>query len=157
MTDCACGCKVFNSTYIVEDLTGYTLNLGWKSTIDETKFGLDSFTAVDITKGIFELAYTSGMLTNIGTLVATLQLVPSEGAPTESNNFKITVKKSAVDAEALQSETSFTALASALVSVNDWNARIDAVEADFIQRANDVEATYPQELLSLGSQLNQTV
>ena len=141
---------------LVEDLTGYTLNLGWKSTIDETKFGLDAFTAVDITKGIFEIAYTSGMLTNIGMLVGTLQLVPSVGNATESNNFMITVKKSAVDAAAVQSETSFTALASALVSVNDWNARIDAVEADFIQRANDMEAIYPQQLLSLGSQLAET-
>lgn len=141
---------------LVEDLTGYTLNLGWKSTIDETKFGLDAFTAVDITKGIFEIAYTSGMLTNIGTLVGTLQLVPSVGDATESNNFMITVKKSAVDAEAMQSETSFTALVNALVSVNDWNARIDAVEADFIQRANDMEATYPQEIISLGQQLADT-
>lgn len=138
---------------LVEDLTGYTLNLGWKSRIDETKFGLDAFTAVDITKGIFEIAYTSGMLTNIGTLVGTLQLVPSVGNATESNNFMITVKKSAVDAAAVQSETSFTALTSALVSVNDWNTRIDAVEADFIQRANDVEATYAPRLLSAEQRL----
>lgn len=141
---------------VVEDLTGYTLNLGWTSTKDETKIGLDAFEAADITKGIFELEYTSGMLTNIGTLKATLQLVPVAGNTVESDNFVITVTKSAVDAAAVQSETSFTALASALVSVNDWNARIDAVEADFIQRANDMEETYPQELLSLGSQLAET-
>jgi hypothetical protein len=141
---------------LVEDLTGYTLNLGWKSTIDETKFGLDAFAAVDITKGIFEIAYTSGMLTNIGTLVGTLQLVPSVGNATESNNFMITVKKSAVDAESMQSETSFTALVNALVSVNDWNARIDAVEADFIARANNLDATYPTRLLSAEQQLAQT-
>ena len=142
---------------VVEDLTGYTLNLGWTSTKDETKIGLDAFEAADITKGIFELEYTSGMLTNIGTLKATLQLVPVAGNTVESDNFVITVTKSAVDAAAVQSETSFTALASALVSVNDWNARIDAVEADFIQRANDMEAIYPQQLLSLGSQLADKV
>ena len=45
---------------VVEDLTGYTLNLGWTSTKDETKIGLDAFEAADITKGIFELEYTSG-------------------------------------------------------------------------------------------------
>ena len=149
---------------VVEDLTGYTLNLGWKSTVDKTKFGLDAFEAVGITKGIFELEYTSGMLTNIGTLKATLQLVPVAGNTVESDNFVITVTKSAVDAEAIQSETSFTALAMALVDVNAWNATIsgkvidwevdmEATKQTYITTMNDVEATYPQELISLGSQL----
>ncbi len=149
---------------VVEDLIGYTLNLGWKSTVDETKFGLDAFTAVDITKGVFELAYTAGMLTNTGTLKAALQIVPTVGEPIESNNFVITVVKSAIDAEAIQSETSFTALAMALVDVNAWNATIsgkvidweadmEATKQTYITTMNDVEATYPQELISLGSQL----
>ena len=149
---------------VVEDLTGYTLNLGWKSMVDETKFGLDAFEAVGITKGIFELEYTSGMLTNIGTLKATLQLVPVAGNTVESDNFVITVTKSAIDAEAIQSETSFTALAMALVDVNAWNATIsgkvidweadmEATKQTYITTMNDVEATYPQELISLGSQL----
>ncbi len=149
---------------VVEDLIGYTLNLGWKSTVDETKFGLDAFTAVDITKGVFELAYTAGMLTNTGTLKAALQIVPTVGEPIESNNFVITVVKSAIDAEAIQSETSFTALAMALVDVNAWNATIsgkvidwevdmEATKQTYITTMNDVEATYPQELTSLGSQL----
>ena len=138
---------------VVEDLTGYTLNLGWTSTKDETKIGLDAFEAADITKGIFELEYTSGMLTNIGTLKATLQLVPVAGNTVESDNFVITVTKSAVDAAAVQSETSFTALASALVSVNDWNMRIDDVEQDFIDRANNLDATYPTRLVSVEQQL----
>ena len=149
---------------VVEDLTGYTLNLGWKSTVDETKFGLDAFEPVGITKGIFELEYTSGMLTNIGTLKATLQLVPVAGNTVESDNFVITVTKSAVDAEAIQSETSFTALAMALVDVNAWNATISGKvidwEADmeatkqlYIDTLNDAEAAYPQELVSLQGQL----
>ena len=149
---------------VVEDLIGYTLNLGWKSTIDETKFGLDAFTAVDITKGVFELAYTAGMLTNTGTLKAALQIVPTVGEPIESNNFVITVVKSAIDAEAIQSETSFTALAMALVDVNAWNATIsgkvidweadmEATKQTYITTMNDVEATYPIELNSVKSQL----
>ena len=149
---------------VVEDLIGYTLNLGWKSTIDETKFGLDAFTAVDITKGVFELAYTVGMLTNTGTLKAALQIVPTVGEPIESNNFVITVVKSAIDAEAIQSETSFTALAMALVDVNAWNATIsgkvidweadmEATKQTYITTMNDVEATYPIELNSVKSQL----
>ena len=113
---------------IVEDLTGYTLNLGWTSVRDPSKFGLDAFDDVDITKGIFEIEYTSGMLTNVGPLNASLQLVPpGQGRPIESNNFKLTVKNSAINPEAIQGETSFSTLENALVEVNGWNARIDVV------------------------------
>lgn len=142
---------------IVEDLTGYTLNLGWVSTKDATKFGLDVFEVVDITEGIFEIPYTSGMLSNLGYLTGTLQLVPPVGNTIESNNFVITVVKSGIDAEAIQSETSFTALATALVEVNGWNDRIDVVEADFIARANNLDTIYPTRLVSLEQQLAQTV
>ena len=155
--------KVVNSG-VVEDLTGYTLNLGWKSQKDPTKFGLDAFEVVDVTKGIFELSYTSGMLSNFGYLTGALQLVPTVGEPIESNNFVITVVKSAVDTEAIQSETSFTALALALVNVNAWNATISGKVIDweddmtatkqlYIDNMEEVEATYPQELLSITSQL----
>lgn len=153
---------------VVEDLTGYTLNLGWTSTKDETKFGLDAFEAADITKGIFELEYTSGMLTNIGTLKAALQLVPTVGNTVESNNFAITVTRSAVDAEGVQSETSFSTLTTALVQVNGWNATIDGKvidwEADmaatkqlYIDNMEEVESTYPIELNSVKQQLEQTL
>jgi len=137
--------KVINGG-IVEDLTGYTLNLGWQSSIDETKFGLDAFEAVDISEGIFEIAYTSGMLSNYGRLVGTLQLVPTTGQPIESNNFNILVKKSAINPEAIQGETSFSTLENALVEVNDWNARIDVVEQDFKDRADALDGAYPVRL-----------
>ena len=132
---------------IIEDLTGYTLNLGWTSVRDPSKFGLDAFDDVDITKGIFEIEYTSGMLTNIGPLNASLQLVPpGEGRPIESNNFKLTVKNSAINPEAIQGETSFKALENALVEVNGWNTRIDLVEQEFKDRADALDGTYPVRL-----------
>lgn len=142
---------------VIEDLTGFTLNLGWTSTKDETKFGLDAFDVVDATKGLYELDYTSGMLTNIGTLKAALQLVPMVGNTVESNNFVITVSRSAVDAEAIQSETSFTALTSALVEVQGWNARIDDVEQQYIDKANNLDATYPTRLVSVEQQLAEKI
>lgn len=150
---------------IVEDLTGYTLNLGWISVRDPSKFGLDAFDDVDITKGIFEIEYTSGMLANIGPLNASLQLVPpGEGRPIESNNFKLTVKNSAINPAAIQGETSFSTLENALVEVNGWNTTIDgkvvAWEADmaatkqlYIDNMEEVERTYPQELVSLSQKL----
>lgn len=137
--------KVINGG-IVEDLTGYTLNLGWQSSIDETKFGLDAFEAVDISEGIFEIAYTSGMLSNYGRLVGTLQLVPTTGQPIESNNFNILVKNSAINPAAIQGETSFSTLENALVEVNGWNVRIDAVEQEFKNRADALDGAYPVRL-----------
>ena len=132
---------------IVEDLTGYTLNLGWTSVRDPSKFGLDAFDDVDITKGIFEIEYTSGMLTNIGPLNASLLLVPpGEGRPIESNNFKLTVKNSAINPGAIQGETSFSTLENALVEVNGWNVRIDAVEQEFKDRADALDGAYPVRL-----------
>ncbi|NLD32793.1 MAG: SGNH/GDSL hydrolase family protein [Trichococcus flocculiformis] len=132
---------------IIEDLTGYTLNLGWTSVRDPSKFGLDAFDDIDITKGIFEIEYTSGMLTNVGPLNASLQLVPpGEGRPIESNNFKLTVKNSAINPEAIQGETSFKALENALVEVNGWNARIDVIEQDFKDRADALDGAYPVRL-----------
>ena len=114
---------------------------------DPSKFGLDAFDAVDITKGIFEIEYTSGMLTNIGPLNASLQLVPpGEGRPIESNNFKLTVKNSAINASAIQGETSFSTLENALVEVNGWNARIDVVEQEFKDRADALDGAYPVRL-----------
>lgn len=132
---------------IIEDLTGYTLNLGWTSVRHPSKFGLDAFDDVDITKGIFEIEYTSGMLTNIGPLNAALQLVPpGEGRPVESNNFKLTVKNSAINPAAIQGETSFSTLENALVEVNGWNVRIDAVEQEFKNRADALDGAYPVRL-----------
>ena len=123
------------------------MNLGWTSVRDPSKFGLDAFDDVDIRKGIFKIEYTSGMLTNIGPLNASLQLVPpGEGRPIESNNFKLTVKNSAVNPEAIQGETSFSTLENALVEVNGWNARIDVVEQEFKDRADALDEAYPVRL-----------
>lgn len=141
---------------IIEDLTGYTLNLGWTSVRDPSKFGLDAFDDVDITKGIFEIEYTSGMLTNVGPLNASLQLVPpGEGRPIESNNFKLTVKNSAINPEAIQGETSFSTLENALVEVNGWNARIDVVEQEFKDRADALDEAYPVRLNAAEQSVSQ--
>jgi len=47
-------------------------------------------------------------------------------------------------------------LASALIEVQSWNARIDDVEQDFIDRANNLDATYPTRLVSVEQQLAET-
>ena len=135
---------------LIESQAGVTVNLGWRHA-SVGNSGLDPFEVVDAAQGIFEISYPREML-NPGRVTAVIQIIDGETI-TETKNFVIQVEKSPIDETSIVSSNSFTVLQEALIKVNDWNARIDAVEADFIQRANDMEATYPQELLSLGSQL----
>ena len=137
-----------------KDTTGITLNLKWAHTTVSGLQNLDPFEAVDLTKGLYKITYPTDMLRK-GKVDAFIQIIDS-GKLIGSRNIKINVEATVGDDTAIESSNEFRALASALVEVNGWNDRIDAVEADFIQRANDMEATYPQELLSLGSQLAQT-
>ena len=112
--------QVFNQE-TTESLSGTTLSLGWKSRTG-TK-GLDAFDVVDASKGIFEIYYTTEMLSNIGNLEASLILIDSTGR-IESGTFTISVRPSTVDDEAVESENSFTALTEALVKVNDFESQL---------------------------------
>jgi len=68
----------------------------------------------------------------------------------------ISVESTVGDDSAIESSNSFSALASALIEVQSWNARIDDVEQDFIDRANNLDATYPTRLVSVEQQLAET-
>jgi hypothetical protein len=139
---------------LMKDTTGITLILKWEHTSVGNQ-GLDNFEAVDPSKGLYKITYPTEML-NRGKVRAFIRIIDS-GKLAGTRNIEITVDRGVGDDTAIASSDSFTALASALIEVNYWNARIDAVEADFIQRANDVEATYPQELVSLTSQLAEKI
>lgn len=99
----------------VEDVTGVGLNLYWE-TKDRHHNGLDNFDLIDAKAGIFELYFTTGMLSNIGDLRANLHLINlnagSEGAIT-SKPFTIEVRRG-INTEAVESEDSFSALTEAL-------------------------------------------
>ncbi len=85
--------------------------------------GLDAFNVVDASKGIFEIYYTTEMLSNIGNIEASLILIDSTGR-IESSTFTISVTPSTIDDESVESENSFTALTEALVKVNDFDAQL---------------------------------
>ena len=104
-----------------EVLPGTTLSLGWKSRNGAK--GLDAFNVVDASKGIFEIYYTTEMLSNIGNIEASLILIDSTGR-IESGTFTISVRPSIVDDESIESENSFTALTKALVKVNEIDAQL---------------------------------
>lgn len=142
--------QIINNS-LVENLTGVTLNLAWR-TKDNSNFGLDVFKVIDATKGIFEILYTTEMLSNVKKLKASLVMIDSTGR-TESNEFDIDVKPSVVNDGSVQSQNSFTALTSALVKVNEWNGRIDAVEQDYADRAEALEQTYAPKLTEVTAKL----
>ena len=119
---------------VTEVLSETTLSLGWKSR--KGAKGLDAFNVVDASKGIFEIYYTTEMLSNIGNLEASLILIDSTGR-IESSTFTISVRPSTVDDESVESENSFTALTEALVKVND-------LEDNYAPRLNEVTAQLAQ-------------
>lgn len=129
---------------VIEDLSGASLSLFWE-TRDKTNKGLDAFTAVDATKGEFEIYYTTGMLSNEGTLNANLVLVDTSGRVV-SEPFTITVFKG-IDDDAIQSSDSFTALTEALAQVSTINNKADRAELLAL------ESTFEQNKLSVEQQL----
>jgi len=119
---------------VTENLSGTTLSLGWKSR--KGAKGLDAFNVVDASKGIFEIYYTTEMLSNIGNLEASLILIDSTSR-IESSTFTISVRPSTVDDESVESENSFTALTEALVKVNDFDARLAQTEDKLDKKVGD--------------------
>jgi len=142
---------VLTENGLVKNTTGVSLLFKWEHTRITGAQGLEDFEPLDLTKGEYIVTYPTEM-NHEGYVKAEIRIIDN-GKYAGSRNMKIQVEPSVGDDTAMESSNQFSALVTALLEVNSWNARIDAVEADFIQRANDVEATYPQELLSLGSQL----
>ena len=135
---------------LMKDTTGITLILKWEHTSVGNQ-GLDNFEAVDPSKGLYKITYPTEML-NRGTVRAFIQIIDS-GKLAGTRNIEITVDRGVGDDTAIVSSDSFSALASALIEVQSWNDRIDDVEQDFIDRANNLDATYPIELNSVKQQL----
>lgn len=130
----------------VENLTGATLHLYWE-TKDKAHYGLDAFDASDISKGEFEIFYTTGMLSNVGELDATLVLVDGTGKVV-SDWFKITVTRG-INEGAIESENSFSSLTQALIDISN-------LETKYAPRLNDLTAQLQQTEQNLNAQLAQT-
>ena len=139
---------------LMKDTTGIALNLKWEHTSVGNQ-GLDNFEAVDLSKGLYKITYPTEML-NRGKIRAFIQIIDS-GKLAGTRNIEITVDRGVGDDIAIASSDSFSALASALIEVQSWNDRIDDVEQDFIDRANNLDATYPTRLVSVEQQLADRV
>lgn len=117
---------------LMKDTTGIALNLKWEHTSVGNQ-GLDNFEAVDLSKGLYKITYPTEML-NRGKVRAFIQIIDS-GKLTGTRNIEIAVDRGVGDDTAIASSDSFTALAQALIDVNN------------------LESTYAPELLSIKQQL----
>ena len=102
---------------MIEDLSGYTLALGWKHTVSGVD-GLDVFEdRSEANVGIFEMAYTENLMTNLGNLKASLVLTSVEDmVVAESNDFYVKVDDSPFGADAERGVGSYTRLAQILLN-----------------------------------------
>ena len=153
---------VLTENGLVKNTTGVSLLFKWEHTRITGAQGLEDFEPLDLTKGDYIVTYPTEM-NHEGYVKAEIRIIDN-GKYAGSRNMKIQVEPSVGDDTAMESSNQFSALVTALLQVNSWNTTIDGKivewEADmeatkqlYIDTMNDVEATYPQELLSLGSQL----
>ena len=117
---------------LMKDTTGIALNLKWEHTSVGNQ-GVDNFEALDLSKGLYKITYPTEML-NRGKIRAFIQIIDS-GKLAGIKNIEITVDRGVGDDTAIASSDSFTALAQALIDVNN------------------LESTYAPELLSVKQQL----
>lgn len=104
---------------VYDNVVGGSLHLYWNSKTHKTN-GLDVFTLVNEEEGLYELYYTTELLSNIGPLSCNLYFVDNEGSIT-SEEFMIYVFKG-INIDAIQSSDSFSSLMDALsrvVSIED--------------------------------------
>ena len=137
---------------LMKDTTGITLNLKWEHTSAGNQ-GLDNFEVVDLSKGLYKITYPTEML-NRGKVRAFIQIVDG-GKLAGTRNIEITVDRGVGDDTAIASSDSFSALAQALIDVNNLEStyapRLLAAEQQLADRADELA------LLSLSNQLAETV
>ena len=156
---------VLTENGIVKNTTGVSLLFKWEHTRIAGAQGLEDFEPLDLTKGEYIVTYPTEM-NHEGYVKAEIRIIDN-GKYAGSRNMKIQVEPSVGDDTAMESSNQFSALVTALLQVNSWNTTIDgkiveweddmaATKQLYIDNMEEVESTYPQQLLSLGSQLAET-
>ena len=116
----------------VANTTGTTLNLGWTH-LATGGTGLDSFTIVDVTQGIYKHSFTTAFL-QPGRVECSIQIVTGEDI-VNSRTFIVDVDGSTYDETAVESDNSFTALQDALLTVSSIEGEIVRIDAQLAQIA----------------------
>ena len=146
---------------IIKDTTGITLRLQW-SHLSVGASGFTEFEVVDATKGLYKVKYPTSML-HRGRVEAFIRITDN-GILSGTRNLLITVERMVGSDETIEAEDDFSALQSALTKLSIWEAtisgKVDTWEGDmeatkqlYIDTLAAAEAAYPQELVSLKSEL----
>lgn len=153
---------VLTENGLVKNTTGVSLLFKWEHTRIGGAQGLEDFEPLDLTKGEYIVTYPTEM-NHEGYVKAEIRIIDN-GKYAGSRNMKIQVEPSVGDDTAMESSNQFSALVTALLQVNSWNTTIDgkiveweddmtATKQLYIDKMNEVDATYPIELNSVKQQL----
>ena len=149
---------------MIKDTTGITLRLQW-SHVSVVVSGFTDFEVVDATKGLYKVKYPTSML-HRGRVEAFIRITDN-GTLSGTRNLMITVERMVASDETIEASDDFSALQTALTRLGVWEAtisgKVDTWESDmdatkqlYIDTLAAAEAAYPQELVSLTSQLAET-
>jgi hypothetical protein len=146
--------QITNNGEIV-DTTGTSLNLGWTH-LSTGGTGLDSFTAVDLTQGIYKHSFTTAFL-QPGRVECSIQIVTGTDI-VNSRTFIVEVDGSTYDETAVESDNSFTALQDALTTVISLDERLDNIVSGTTQDSEVIDARFSNvtgnSFVNLGSRLD---
>ena len=123
----------------VANTTGTTLNLGWTH-LATGGTGLDSFTTVDVSQGIYKHSFTTAFL-QPGRVECSIQIVIGTDI-VNSRTFIVDVAPSSFNEGAVASDNSFTALQDALTTVVHLDGRIDNIVSGATQDSEVIDARF---------------
>lgn len=122
---------------LMKDTTGIALNLKWEH-MSVGNQGVDNFEEVDLTKGLYKITYPIEML-NLGTVRAYIQIIDN-GKSAGIRNLKITIERGVGDDTVIVRSDSFTALAQALIDVNNlektYALELNSVKQQLVEKAS---------------------
>lgn len=109
---------------LIADSTGYSLELGFSTSQNTT--GLVSFTVVDYAQGLYKIEYPTSMMIP-GDVTCELRIFYLTNL-TVSRSFIVNVSESVINEETITATNDFSALTTALGTINGFDIRITLLE-----------------------------
>ena len=132
----------------VKDMTGVSLELGWKHEMIQNA-GLEPFSELDVTQGLFKVAYPTELL-NPGRVLCAIR-VSENGTVTNSMNFTVTVEANPFDDTTLVSDNAFTLLEQ-LIQDSDAT-KIYEVDDRLTNQINETDTRLTSQLAEIPQQI----
>lgn len=136
----------------VKDMTGVSLELGWKHESIQNA-GLEPFAELDVSQGLFKVAYPTELL-NPGRVLCAIR-VSENGTVTNSMNFTVTVEANPFDDTTLVSDNAFTLLEQ-LIQDSDAT-KIYEVNDRLTNQINETDTRLTSQLAETAIQLSTQI